>query len=318
MDLQKLNYICTIAKHRSMAKAAKVLYITQPSLSKAIASIEAELGVQLFVRGPLGTELTEYGKAFLPYAETIIDHYESSLRAISEISGTHSNEVNLLFPIPELVMKILDHFPQYQPGIDINQSFSSLDSINKSLINGELDLYVGQKIEAGGMIIKTPLYREELFLIAPPGVPYENFQTVSLTDFEDKLFILPRKGEEMRDTLDSFFERTGFFPSKNIEVQDDRAMRVLVEAGRGVSFISSVSRMNIEQNHIHSGDSLPDFLCTLRVNGCSRDVNVYWTKRAMKQKGVMLFYNFMLGFIKEEIEKINETFSYWNVKCLLT
>lgn len=316
MDIQKFYYICAIAKYESMAKAAKAHYISQPALSKAIVTIEAELGVRLFIRGPLGTELTEYGKAFLPYAEAILEHYESGLRAIDEISGTHSNVVNLLFPIPELAMKILDHFAQFQPDIEINQNYSSFESIKKSLINGELDIYAGQKIEAGETVIKTPLYREELFLITPPDAPYENFQAVSLMDFKDKQFILPRLGEEMRDTLDLFFEKTGFIPQKIIEVQDDRAMRVLVEAGRGVSFISSVSRMNIEQNHVHSGDSMPDSMCTLRVNGFTRDVNVYWTKRAMKHESVRLFYYFLLDFINDEINIINKKFPDWDVEYL--
>lgn len=75
MTLTQLTYVIEIANASSMNVAAKNLYISQPSLSEAIKDLEAELGINIFVRTNKGVHLTPEGKEFLGYARQVMEQY---------------------------------------------------------------------------------------------------------------------------------------------------------------------------------------------------------------------------------------------------
>src|SRR5689334_11115167 len=76
MDLHQVRYFLAIAQSGSFTAAAEVAFVTQPTLSSAIAKLEAELGVHLFERGTRGVRVTEAGQRFLPRAHAILKEME--------------------------------------------------------------------------------------------------------------------------------------------------------------------------------------------------------------------------------------------------
>ncbi|RYD03811.1 hypothetical protein N752_17130 [Desulforamulus aquiferis] len=73
MTLQQLKYIIEIVNCGSINEAAKRLYITQPSLSSAVKELEAEIGIELFIRTTKGISLTVDGAEFLSYARQVVE-----------------------------------------------------------------------------------------------------------------------------------------------------------------------------------------------------------------------------------------------------
>jgi DNA-binding transcriptional LysR family regulator len=76
MTIQQLFYAITITESGSMNRAAETLYITQPSLTKAIKELENELGFSIFVRSGKGMLLTPEGREFIIYAKQVSQQYE--------------------------------------------------------------------------------------------------------------------------------------------------------------------------------------------------------------------------------------------------
>ena len=76
MELSQLKYFCALAKLEHMTRAAESLHITQPALSRAISSLEKELGITLFNRGGKGVTLTNDGTEFLQYARHLVGQYD--------------------------------------------------------------------------------------------------------------------------------------------------------------------------------------------------------------------------------------------------
>ena len=72
VKMKQLEYFIKIAECGSISKAAQALYISQPSLTKAIIGLEEDFNVQLFLRKPRGVELTVEGKSFLHYARSVV------------------------------------------------------------------------------------------------------------------------------------------------------------------------------------------------------------------------------------------------------
>lgn len=77
MDVKFLRYFVEVAEQRSINKAAEVLYVTQPSLSRAIRSLEGEAGQALFVRNNHGVVLTPYGENLYHYAKSIVSQLDA-------------------------------------------------------------------------------------------------------------------------------------------------------------------------------------------------------------------------------------------------
>ncbi|WP_298705360.1 LysR family transcriptional regulator [uncultured Veillonella sp.] len=99
MELQNLKYFLTIASEGSFNKAATVLYMSQPSLSKAIANLEKELNVELFKRNRRGVELTESGKKLYEYAKIVIAQLEL-IEGLSEQDVSSTTLTIASYPMP--------------------------------------------------------------------------------------------------------------------------------------------------------------------------------------------------------------------------
>lgn len=96
MNFNQLQYFCEISKCGSFTKAAEVLHVTQPSLSKAISSLEEEVGCQLFIRKKGGLMLTDSGKIFLAQAQVVLQEME-------KLAGLGLARSNLCIGIPPTI-----------------------------------------------------------------------------------------------------------------------------------------------------------------------------------------------------------------------
>jgi DNA-binding transcriptional LysR family regulator len=80
VDLRLVRYFTVVAEHGNFGRAATTLHLAQPSLSRQIQRLEAQLGVRLFERSRQGSSLTEAGRAFLPSALTLLQEAEQAAR----------------------------------------------------------------------------------------------------------------------------------------------------------------------------------------------------------------------------------------------
>lgn len=79
MTLQQCRYLTEISKHRSISKAAEALYVTQPTISKAILELEAELGIRILERTNKGVSFTQQGKEALFYARMLLEQADAAV-----------------------------------------------------------------------------------------------------------------------------------------------------------------------------------------------------------------------------------------------
>lgn len=95
MDLASLNAFIAIAEVGSFSRAGDRLHLTQPAISKRIASLEQQLGVRLFDRLGREVNLTEAGRALLPRAYQFLDVLEDTRRALTNLSGDVTGRLTL-------------------------------------------------------------------------------------------------------------------------------------------------------------------------------------------------------------------------------
>lgn len=142
MELRELRYFLAVAKEESISKAAEVLFVTQPNLSRQMQNLEKELGQQLFIRGNRKITLTEAGRLLCKRAEEIIDLYyktENELTMpIAEISGDiyiGGGESYALQLIAKAAHAVQEQYPKVCFHLFSGDSIAVAEKLDKGLID---------------------------------------------------------------------------------------------------------------------------------------------------------------------------------------
>jgi DNA-binding transcriptional LysR family regulator len=127
LRLRDLHLFFAVVQHRSMAKAASYLGISQPAVSEVVAELEHTLGVRLFDRSSRGVELTVYGRALYRRSEAAFDELKQGIRDIEFLAEPSVGEVRIGCPesiaasiLPACVERLLDRYPKIS--LDVTRS----------------------------------------------------------------------------------------------------------------------------------------------------------------------------------------------------
>lgn len=144
MNLMHLKYAVEIARTKSISKAAEVLYMGQPNLSRAIKELEESLGIVIFNRNSKGITITPEGEEFLSYAKKVVDQV-NEIEDIYRREGRRKQKLSVCVPRASYISFALSRFAEY---IDINdpaeiyyKETNSMTAIN-SLLNSNCGLAI--------------------------------------------------------------------------------------------------------------------------------------------------------------------------------
>src|SRR6266550_6173907 len=119
LRLRDLHVFHTVVQHRSMAKAAVQLGVSQPAISEVIADLEHALGVRLLDRSPQGVEPTMYGNALLKRSIAVFDELKQSVRDIEQLADPTKGEIRIACPlaiaftiIPHVIERFIQKYPR--------------------------------------------------------------------------------------------------------------------------------------------------------------------------------------------------------------
>ena len=145
MEYRILKYFLTVAREENITRAAEILHISQPALSRQLMQLEAELGVRLFNRGRHSTSLTEDGMLLRRRAQEIIDLTEKTEREFctdtEELSGVislGSGEGSVM----RYLAGIMKQFSAQYPAVTFDLYSGDADRVKERLERGTLDLGV--------------------------------------------------------------------------------------------------------------------------------------------------------------------------------
>ena len=248
MDLKQFEYVLTIVDERNFSRAAKKLFISQPSLSQYINRLEGQLGFTIFDRSTNPIALTYEGEMYVETAMNILEELDNLNTKIRQTSQLKSGRLNLGLtpskasnPLPA----ILPVFKSKYPGIELNITEATSFQLENMLVDGKIDLCMINLPIQNKSIEYTPILTEELFLAAPPDF-YSESETVSddspyplidLKNLSEESFILMHPEQRIRQITDSSFLSAGIRPKIVMETGSiDTALR-LSASGAGFSFV---------------------------------------------------------------------------------
>ncbi|GFP76462.1 LysR family transcriptional regulator [Clostridium fungisolvens] len=142
MEIRVLRYFLTVAREESITKAAEILHITQPTLSRQLMQLEEELRVQLFIRGKTKITLTDEGMLLRRRAEEIVDLADRTEREFIEqdnlIGGEifiGAGETHAMHVLARLIKKFNKEYPQVKYNIYSGNADDVKEKIDKGLID---------------------------------------------------------------------------------------------------------------------------------------------------------------------------------------
>jgi DNA-binding transcriptional LysR family regulator len=291
MELLHLKYFEVVAKYEHITRAAEELQISQPSLSKVINRLEQELGVLLFDRQGRNIQLNSFGKAFLKRVERIFLELEDGKRELSDMSGLEQGKISLAWTSLSLLPKVLEGFLKKHPNVSFKQVIASTLEMKNQLENRMIDLCISSPPLEGPGIISQPLFTDEFLLAVPKNHRFAGRKSVDLIEVANEHFISTKQGYGFRDISEAYCRQAGFIP--NIVFEGDFGVSTinLVEAGLGISFMSSP----FAKQHPSDKFSL------LRIDNplCQRTVSLAYLEGHYLSKAACQFRKYLVDYFKD-------------------
>lgn len=240
--IRDLEWLLALAEHGHVTDAAAALGTSQPTLSRALARIEGELGVRVFERVPTGIVLTADGEVVLQSAQELVAGHDRLRAALANRLDPDTGVVRLAFldsMATTLLPQLLRGFHEHAPGIKVVLSQEPAHDIRRDLDRGAAELGLTMTGPAEGYA-RLPVQEERLVVVVPPAHRLAQRKRVTLRELADEEMVMIPPGFGHRALVDELFAEAGVTPRVSFESADLATIEGLVAAGLGVGIVPEV------------------------------------------------------------------------------
>lgn len=242
MDFKQLEAFLSVAKLRSFSKAANAIYLSQPTISSHISSLEKELKIQLFDRTSKEVNLTPAGESFLQYANDIINTRNHAVTELLNFNTNVSGRLNIsasTTPCNSILPNLINKFSELYPNVRFNVKEQGSVGIIKDILdlNCEIGL-VGTSID-NPKIDCYKIMEDELVIVSSSALNLpDNLNAEDLLKYN---FIIREKDSATRQTLETALGNSNIDINKLkvlCEVNNVDAQLKFIKLGMGISIMS--------------------------------------------------------------------------------
>lgn len=216
MEFRQLQYFVAVAEEESFSRAAEKMNVSQPSLSKAIQSIEDEYGVTLVKRTTRSFKLTDAGELIFKQGEKLIDDYEQLKDKLSELSSDYMSEIRIgIPPVLNTIMAsdMLSGFSKQHPRLKLLFTEMGSKPIISNVIKGELDVgFVLLPDDCSELSVRR-IMSDEIVLVVPEGHELAKYKAISIRLLKDIPLIMLDSTYQIYDNVMRAFDRAGIEPN---------------------------------------------------------------------------------------------------------
>ncbi|MPS30239.1 LysR substrate-binding domain-containing protein [Pigmentiphaga sp.] len=243
MDIKQLEYFVQVVDAGSFTRAAMVLEMTQPSLSRQIRLLEVELHEHLLYRNGRGVEPTEAGRRLLEHARVVLDRLATARQEIHELKAVPRGKIVVGFPprIAHLLApSLVRGFRERLPGAALTVTEGLSVSLREWLHEGRVDVALLYDPAPGETLDYEPVFKEELMLVGSVPGPGERLpESLPVDALADYPLILPCEPNTIRAVVDAACRRRGIALDIVAEVNAVHTMVALAESGEGYALLSA-------------------------------------------------------------------------------
>ncbi|HEX2137008.1 MAG TPA: LysR substrate-binding domain-containing protein [Microvirga sp.] len=245
MEIKQLKYFLSVSELGSFSKAAVMLSVAQPVLSRQIRSLEEELGMELLYRNGRGIVLTEAGVVVVEHARSIV---ETVRRVASEIETMRAEpRGKLVIGMPPtagsvLTVPLIRRFREAFPGIKLKVQEGYSGHVLEWLSTGRIDVAVLYNAPKTSTLSTQPLIEEELMLVGPRDTPHAlRGGPLEAKTLAELPLVLPSHPHGLRVLIETLLGTIDVRPNVEFEIDSLQACLGLVQQGAGYTVLPYAS-----------------------------------------------------------------------------
>jgi LysR family transcriptional activator of glutamate synthase operon len=238
--IRDASWLLAVAETGHVTDAASVIGTNQPTLSRTIARVERELGVQIFLRTSQGVTVTPTGELVLVACRDLVATQERLRSDLARVLDPERGVVRLAFldsMATSLVPRILRGFHAVSPRTRVELRQEAAHDILADLESAAVDLAITSKRPADDRYAWHTVQEERLVLVVPPTHRWAGRVRIDLGDTRDEEFITAPPGFAYRADTDALLQDAGVTPTISFESQDLATIEGLVAAGLGIAIL---------------------------------------------------------------------------------
>ena len=244
IEFRHLETFCRVADLKSFSKAADDLFLTQPTVSGHILSLEQSLSLRLFDRASREVRLTKSGEVFREYASKLLSLRKNMLNALSEFSRGIRGELSLgssTIPGEYLLPKLIGDFKKNHSSFVISLKIGDTKEVIQYVLQDQVEFgVIGAKLNHPSLHYEK--YEEDqIIVVAPSGHPLTRKKKVALDELLKEPWIIREEGSGTRIAVERALRRKGRTLKQFnvvIEMGSTSSVKEGVKARLGLAFIS--------------------------------------------------------------------------------
>jgi len=243
LQLAQIEAFLEVARRGNLTRAATLLYVSQPALTARIRALEAELGTQLFRRGRRGMDLTDAGRAFLPYARRATAALRDGQALVGELARGTTGELTIgaapaisTYVLP----RVLARFAEHHPRINLSVRTGHSEEIVELTVRGDVAVGLIRSIQHPEIAARL-IYEHELLLVVEPSHPFAEGGEIVVGRVAEARLILFDRASSYYDLTNAFFRQAGIAPRGVMELDNIDAAKQMVISGLGVAMLPNTA-----------------------------------------------------------------------------
>lgn len=243
LDADLLSVFCRVAETRNFSRAASHLGVAQPIVTRKIKRLEADLGVQLFLRSNRGCELTHEGELLAARAAGIVLQLKQLKEEMSNPAGGVSGTIAVGLPAaagtllaPHLMPAVASRWPRLR--VELVEAVSRI--LLASVLNRELSLALVYDPPTDAGLVARPLLMERLHLVGSPAMAQRlhGVERVRVEDVAPLPLVLPIRAQVIRVLLEDAFAEAGTALAPQYEANSPPLLKAMALEGLGFTVLT--------------------------------------------------------------------------------
>jgi aminoethylphosphonate catabolism LysR family transcriptional regulator len=239
INIAQLRAFHAVATEGGFTKAARLLNVTQPTLSQEVKALEETHGVLLFDRSRRSVTPTEVGKALFAITRRL---FAAEQEALELLAGVHALDGGVLAvgaDGPFHAVPLLAEFARRHPAPKVTLSVGNSQTLLQGLLETRIDVAVLADVPVDARFYVVPLRRDPVKALLPHGHPLAKQGAVTLEALAGERLVLREPGSMTRRLIERAFADADLRPAALIEIESREAVVEAVAAGLGIGFVSA-------------------------------------------------------------------------------
>jgi aminoethylphosphonate catabolism LysR family transcriptional regulator len=249
VNFSQLRSFHAVALTGNVTSAARLLHVSQPTVTTQLKQLEETYGVELVFRMHRGVKLTPLGEELQKLTMRIFALEEEAITVLKDASDPDMGQLSVGAVGPFFSIKLITEYNRTYPGVKVSLTTSNSSDILKKLLNFQVDVAIIGNVESNHLLTMYPISKHPVVLLVGESHSWFGKKSAKLAELENMKIVYREEGSETRKALETALAERGITPSVVMEVNRE-AVREAALQGLGIGVVSEAEFRPGEHMHI--------------------------------------------------------------------